>query len=257
MKTGRPSTTAKKITRGSWWHVAELRHLTKPDDKIQECDFGVVPLLDSKIRRRRSRFGRAVRNYLASRTGRFAEKHIERRRRRVSHRVHSSRTLVEQSRRFTRRRSIGVGGYRKVENEIPPVRVAPGLIESEGFDQPLYIRGNHKQPSEAVPRGFLTSFGGKPFSLQHESGRLALAEEFTRQDNPLFARVIVNRLWHHVYGVGLVKTTDKLRAYRSKADSSGAARSSGRSLSAERLGHPKDASLSTYAPHVPDRKPTR
>jgi hypothetical protein len=87
-------------------------------------------------------------------------------------------------------------------------RSAPGVIESAGFDQPLFPRGNHHKPGEPVARAFLESLGGRPFALQQGTGRLELARELTRPDNPLFARVIANRLWHHVFGQGLVSTPD-------------------------------------------------
>ena len=98
--------------------------------------------------------------------------------------------------------------YRALENELPPVRTAPGVIESDGFDQALYVRGDHRQPSEAVPRGFPALLGGKAFDLKKESGRLQLAQSLITPQNPLPARVIANRLWHHVFGTGIVATPD-------------------------------------------------
>ena len=97
--------------------------------------------------------------------------------------------------------------YRKLEAEVPVPQRAPGLIEAEGKDRPLFIRGNHKQPGELVARRFLEAINAKPFQTR-QSGRLELAEAMLARDNPLTARVIVNRLWHHLFGQGLVSTPD-------------------------------------------------
>ncbi len=97
--------------------------------------------------------------------------------------------------------------YRRLEAEVPVPRRAPGVIEAEAVDRPLFVRGNHKQPAEAVPRRFLEAFDATPFAADN-SGRLELAEAMLHPDNPLTARVIVNRLWHHLLGRGLVATPD-------------------------------------------------
>ena len=97
--------------------------------------------------------------------------------------------------------------YRKLESEIPIPQRVPGLDESIGADQPLYARGNHKQPQETVPRRFLESIDGTPYKSQL-SGRMQLAEDLLRADNPLTRRVLVNHLWHHVFGEGIVRTPD-------------------------------------------------
>ncbi|MDG2224200.1 MAG: DUF1553 domain-containing protein [Rubripirellula sp.] len=97
--------------------------------------------------------------------------------------------------------------YRKLESEIPiPVRV-PGLDETVGREQPLFIRGNHKQPGDLVPRRYLEAFDATPYETS-QSGRRELAEDLLDETNPLTRRVIVNRLWHHLFGQGLVETTD-------------------------------------------------
>ena len=99
--------------------------------------------------------------------------------------------------------------YRRLEEEVvTPTRV-PGLEETIGRDQPLFVRGNHKQPGETVPRRFLEAIDATPYKTQ-QSGRLQLAEDLLRDDNPLTRRVIVNRLWHHVFGRGIVPTPDNL-----------------------------------------------
>ena len=97
--------------------------------------------------------------------------------------------------------------YRRLEAEVPVPQRAPGVIEAEARDRPLFVRGNHKQPAQTVPRRFLEAINAKPFVTKN-SGRLELAEAMLHADNPLTARVIVNRVWHHVFGRGLVATTD-------------------------------------------------
>jgi len=76
-----------------------------------------------------------------------------------------------------------------------------GTLENEY----LLIRGNHKKPGEEVPRRFLTAFNG---SLVETADRLSLANDMLRQPNPLVPRVMVNRVWHHLFGRGIVPTTD-------------------------------------------------
>ena len=97
--------------------------------------------------------------------------------------------------------------YRRLESAIPvPTRV-PGLDESTAIDWPLYLRGNHKTPGNTVPRRFLEAIDPKPFDTT-QSGRRELAESVLAGDNPLTRRVIVNRIWHHVFGRGIVSTPD-------------------------------------------------
>lgn len=97
--------------------------------------------------------------------------------------------------------------YRRLENAIPvPVRV-PTLAEWTAQDQPLFDRGNHKKPLEKVPRRFLEAIDDTPYQTKH-SGRRRLAEDLLRDDNPLPRRIIVNRIWHHLFGKGLVRTPD-------------------------------------------------
>jgi hypothetical protein len=99
--------------------------------------------------------------------------------------------------------------YRKLESEISVPRRAPGFLEANGFDQPLYVRGDHNKPAAPVPRRYLEVFDTKAFVTQG-SGRLELAEKIASAANPLTARVMTNRLWHHVFGRGLVGTVDNL-----------------------------------------------
>ena len=97
--------------------------------------------------------------------------------------------------------------YRDLEREVPSPRRVPGLVEADAADHPLFVRGNHKQPGELIPRRFLEAIDATPYETE-SSGRLELAEDLFREDNPLTARVIVNRIWHHLFGEGLVATPD-------------------------------------------------
>jgi hypothetical protein len=74
-------------------------------------------------------------------------------------------------------------------------------------DPHIFVRGNPSRHGDAVPRQFLTLFSGEshlPFG--HGSGRLDLAHRITANDNPLTARVLVNRIWMHHFGEPLVAT---------------------------------------------------
>jgi len=86
---------------------------------------------------------------------------------------------------------------------------ALAMRDGSGINDALLIRGNHLRPGAEVPRRNLEALGGKqrPY-LGSGSGRLALAQELIASDNPLVARVISNRLWHHLLGRGIVATTD-------------------------------------------------
>jgi hypothetical protein len=71
----------------------------------------------------------------------------------------------------------------------------------------VLLRGNPNNPGDTVPRQFLAVLAGegrKPFS--QGSGRLELAQAIASKDNPLTARVMVNRIWLHHFGAGLVRT---------------------------------------------------
>ncbi len=102
-----------------------------------------------------------------------------------------------------------INEYRRLEEEIVvPTRV-PGLEETVGRNQALLERGNHKQPRADVPRRFLEVIDATPYQTT-QSGRRQLAEDLLRNDNPLTRRVIANRIWHHLFGRGIVPTPDNL-----------------------------------------------
>lgn len=79
-------------------------------------------------------------------------------------------------------------------------------------NSPIFIRGEAQSIGPVVPRGFLEilSPNRKPQLFSQGSGRLELAEAIANKDNPLTARVAVNRVWMHHFGEGLVSTPDDL-----------------------------------------------
>jgi uncharacterized coiled-coil protein SlyX len=94
--------------------------------------------------------------------------------------------------------------------KLPPLQQALAAADGDSWNDPVYVRGNPKTLGETVPRQMLTALAAKepmPFAEGH-CGRLELAEQVTDVKNPLFSRVIVNRLWHHLFGRGIVATVD-------------------------------------------------
>ena len=98
----------------------------------------------------------------------------------------------------------------EVDRRLIELGAPAALILADRDPEPnprIFNRGSPSQLGEAVPRRFLGLIGGpdrQPFS--RGSGRLELARAITRADNPLTARVMVNRIWQHHFGEGLVRT---------------------------------------------------
>jgi mono/diheme cytochrome c family protein len=90
----------------------------------------------------------------------------------------------------------------------PPRAMA--LVDSpQPQNSRVFIRGNPNRLGEEAPRRFLEVLAGdkrEPFT--RGSGRLELARAIASRENPLTARVMVNRIWLHHFGAGLVTTPD-------------------------------------------------
>jgi hypothetical protein len=87
---------------------------------------------------------------------------------------------------------------------------APALLDGNGIDQHVLLKGSAARPGEVSPRRFLEAVDGsqQPAWPRHSSGRRELADRVLDPANPLTSRVLVNRVWHHLFGRGLVPTTD-------------------------------------------------
>src|SRR5262249_14274292 len=71
----------------------------------------------------------------------------------------------------------------------------------------VFLRGNPNNLGEPVPHKVPPlPAGGKARPIAGGSGRLELAQAIVDRGNPLTARVLVNRVWLHHFGVGLVRT---------------------------------------------------
>jgi hypothetical protein len=98
-----------------------------------------------------------------------------------------------------------------IEKDIPAPMPVLAAIDGDGLDGRIHIRGNTKALGDVVPRRFLTAIAGgnqPPIAPGAGSGRLELARRIASRDNPLFARVAINRVWHHLFGRGIVASVD-------------------------------------------------
>lgn len=84
------------------------------------------------------------------------------------------------------------------------------MREGEIGDTTIRIRGEEERHGPTVPRGYLSlvNLPGVPPVPADHSGRLELSQWITAPANPLTTRVYVNRIWQHLFGIGLVRTVD-------------------------------------------------
>ncbi len=91
----------------------------------------------------------------------------------------------------------------------PESRLAVAIQDGNGIDERVFVRGNPHAPGVPAPRRFLEALAGPNSLPAHGSGRLELGRQMTDpKANPLVTRVLVNRLWHHLFGRGLVASVD-------------------------------------------------
>ncbi|MCX6849652.1 MAG: DUF1553 domain-containing protein, partial [Verrucomicrobia bacterium] len=98
-----------------------------------------------------------------------------------------------------------------LQKDIPDRPEAMSVAEdSAPEDAKIHIRGSVRNLGASVPRGFIQAalHGNAPGIPAEASGRLQLAQWITSRENPLTARIMVNRVWHWLFGAGIVRTTD-------------------------------------------------
>jgi hypothetical protein len=119
--------------------------------------------------------------------------------------------------------AVLVEEYRAVEERLVLPRRTVAALDGSLENEHILIRGNHKKPGPEVSRRFLEVF--ELLDPDHSSlildlssppdagsTRLDLARRIAHPANPLTARVLVNRLWHHHFGRGIVPTVDNFGA---------------------------------------------
>jgi len=92
--------------------------------------------------------------------------------------------------------------------QLPVPERVLATTEGTGEDEFIFVRGNHRTLGAVVPRAFLKSLDDQPQPIATGSGRLELAQHIADPENPLTARVMVNRVWHHLFGRGIVSSVD-------------------------------------------------
>ena len=118
--------------------------------------------------------------------------------------------LNAEVKRLEEAKDPAAGGVKQQRDALAngsPYPLAFGVIEGTPANARIQIRGEPARLGEEVPRRFLEILGGDPLPADMPgSGRLQLADWVTRPSNPLTARVMVNRIWQHHFGKGLVQT---------------------------------------------------
>jgi hypothetical protein len=104
----------------------------------------------------------------------------------------------------------GIGRLGEFMRRGPQARLGRPPEFGSVRDSALYARGEADKPTEKVPRSFpaVLSTESAPTIPAKESGRRQLAEWITSPQNPLTSRVMVNRVWHTLFGRGIVESTD-------------------------------------------------
>ncbi len=104
-----------------------------------------------------------------------------------------------------------VGKLETVDELGKALPLCMGALDAEKpVHSPRYERGEIDHPAETITRAIPPWFGlkGEGPIPEKESGRLHLAHWLTDLSHPLTARVMVNRIWSHLCGAGLVATVD-------------------------------------------------
>lgn len=94
-----------------------------------------------------------------------------------------------------------------VQAEAPAIEDAYAVADGRPGNARVHLRGDPKRLGDEVPRHFPAVLGGQELPKgSATSGRLQLADWLTDPGNPLTARVMVNRIWQHHFGRGIVQT---------------------------------------------------
>ncbi|MFT7514828.1 MAG: hypothetical protein ACI9QL_004053 [Candidatus Omnitrophota bacterium] len=103
-----------------------------------------------------------------------------------------------------------IDSLKKQKQQLPSLPMAMGVQDGRPEDTPILVRGDVAKRGPIAQRGFLQVIARnqRPEIPKDQSGRVQLAEWISARENPLTARVTVNRVWHHLFGQGIVPTVD-------------------------------------------------
>jgi len=121
----------------------------------------------------------------------------------LSNRLYANRDVAEGLRRNAAKPFLELQNHPGA-----PARAMTFVDADKMHDGKVFIRGNPNTPGPAAPRQFITALhhiAPEPFP-KDKSGRLQLAQAIANKNNPLTARVIVNRVWAWHFGEGIVAT---------------------------------------------------
>jgi hypothetical protein len=123
--------------------------------------------------------------------------------------LHAARWIVEQPK--LKASQIASSYLKELDAIRKGVKWESGLavawLDGNGVNEYNMDRGDPAKPLEPATRGLPKAFGLSSIDSKN-SGRLELARQVTNPSNPLTARVMVNRIWHQLFGLGLVRTVD-------------------------------------------------
>jgi hypothetical protein len=105
-----------------------------------------------------------------------------------------------------------LGRFDERGRPLPSNRLAMGAVEGRARDVAVLDRGELDRPREVVARGVPQVLTSEPLAIGAGSGRLELAHWVASSANPLTARVWANRVWLHLFGQGIVPTSDNFGA---------------------------------------------
>lgn len=96
-------------------------------------------------------------------------------------------------------------------SQTPRPQLAVAMTDGNAENEFVFVRGNHKTLGPVAKRQFLKALVGNDqnrYEKLNGSGRLQLVEQMVDRNNPLTSRVMVNRIWHHLTGRGIVASVD-------------------------------------------------
>ncbi len=99
--------------------------------------------------------------------------------------------------------------FAEIEQTLPSPQYALALTDGPGEESYVSMRGDHRQRGKLTARRWPLALAGESqAAITAGSGRALLAERLFAAESPFPARVAVNRVWHHLFGRGLVSTVD-------------------------------------------------